>query len=320
MLPHRRRRAPAKENAIPTVGETGEFALIARIAARLAAPQPPLGPGDDAAVVPAPDGRVVATTDLLVEGRHFRFDWSTPIDVGYKAAAQNLADVAAMGARPTALLVGLSTPASLPVEAADGLADGLRLGALAGRALVVGGDIVRGEQLTLAVTALGDLQGVRPLVRSGARVGDLVVVAGKLGWSAAGLRLLTAGERTGPLVEAHRRPDPPYVLGPELARLGATSLIDVSDGLAADLAHIGTASGVGFELEAERLRALGADGVRDEELWSGGEDHALAGTLPAGLAGVLPPGVTVVGRVVEPPGVRVDGVVVTGGWDHFRED
>src|SRR3954468_20473411 len=114
-----------KEDAIPTVGESGEFALIARITARLAAPQPPLGPGDDAAVVPAPDGRVVATTDLLVEGRHFRLDWSTPIDVGYKAAAQNLADVAAMGARPTALLVGLSAPASTPVEVAEGFADGV---------------------------------------------------------------------------------------------------------------------------------------------------------------------------------------------------
>src|SRR4051794_24686163 len=172
------RLVPIKEDAIPTVGETGEFALIARITARLAAPQPPLGPGDDAAVLPAPDGRVVATTDLLVEGRHFRLDWSTPIDVGYKAAAQNLADVAAMGARPTALLVGLSAPASTPVEVAEGFADGLRLGALAGRALVVGGDIVRGDSLTLAVTALGDLQGLPPVLRSGARGGGLVIVGG----------------------------------------------------------------------------------------------------------------------------------------------
>jgi thiamine-monophosphate kinase len=262
----------------------------------------------------------VATTDLLVEGRHFRLDWSTPIDVGYKAAAQNLADVAAMGARPTALLVGLSAPPSLPVEVAEGFADGLRLGALAGRALVVGGDVVRGDSLTLAVTALGDLQGLRPVLRSGARVGDLVVVAGRLGWSAAGLRLLSAGERDGPLVDAHRRPDPPYALGPELARLGATSLIDVSDGLASDLGHIGTASGVGFALEVSRLRALGAPGVTDEELWSGGEDHALAGTVPVGLGDALPAGVAVVGRVVDEPGVRVDGELVAGGWDHFAAE
>jgi thiamine-monophosphate kinase len=260
---------------------------------------------------------VVASTDLLVEGRHFRFDWSSPVDVGYKAAAQNLADIAAMGARPSALLVGLSAPATLPLEVADGLADGLRLGALAGRAVVVGGDVVRGEQLTLAVTALGDLQGLSPVLRSGARVGDLVVVAGRLGWSAAGLGLLTAGERAGALVEAHRRPDPPYDLGPALGRLGATSLIDVSDGLAADLGHVARASGVGIELDLERLREFGAPGVTDEQLWSGGEDHALAGTVAAGFGTALPPGVRVVGRVVRGSGVRVDGRPVTGGWDHF---
>jgi thiamine-monophosphate kinase len=301
------------------VGETGEFALIARITSRLAAPLPPLGPGDDAAVVPAPDGRVVATTDLLVEGRHFRLDWSSPVDVGFKAAAQNLADIAAMGARPTALLVGLVAPSTLPLEVAEGFADGLRAGALAGRALVVGGDVVRGDAVMLSVTALGDLQGLAPVLRSGARTGDVVVAAGRLGWSAAGLRLLQDGLRSGVLVDAHRRPDPPYALGPELARLGATSMIDVSDGLAADLGHIAEASGVRLALDLERLRLLGSEGVRDEELWSGGEDHALAGTVPAALVEQLPPGVVVIGTVREGrPAVTVDGAVETGGWEHFR--
>jgi thiamine-monophosphate kinase len=264
---------------------------------------------------------VVATTDLLVEGRHFRLDWSSPVDVGVKAAAQNLADVAAMGARPTALLVGLVAPASLPLEVLDGLADGLRIGALAGRAVVVGGDIVRGEQLTLAVTALGDLQGARPLARSGAEVGDAVVVAGRLGWSAAGLRLLQAGERSGPLVDAHRRPAPPYAVGPALALLGATSLIDVSDGLAADLGHVAEASHVAMELSLAELRECGAPGVRDDELLRGGEDHALVGTVPAALVAQLPAGIRVVGRVVAGAGgVRVDGELVQGGWDHFSED
>lgn len=269
-------------------------------------------------MVPAPDGRVVVTTDLLVEGRHFRLDWSSPIDVGWKAAAQNLADIAAMGARPTALVVGLVAPPSLPVEVAEGFADGLRLGAVAGRALVVGGDVVRGDELMLSMTALGDLQGLRPVLRSGARAGDAVVVAGRLGWSAAGLRLLQAGERSGVLVDAHRRPDPPYPIGPELARLGATALIDVSDGLAADLGHVCEASRVGVDLDLAALRRLGTSGVLDEELWTGGEDHALAGTVPASLVEQLPPGVVVVGRVVEGrPEVRVDGRAVRGGWDHY---
>ena len=270
-------------------------------------------------MVPAPDGRVVATTDLLVEGRHFRLDWSSPVDVGYKAAAQNLADVAAMGARPTALLVGLVAPSTLAVEIAEGFADGLRAGAVAGRALVVGGDVVRGNEVVLSVTALGDLEGQEPVLRSGARPGHVVVVAGRLGWSAAGLRLLQDGVRSGRLVDAHRRPAPPYVLGPELARLGASSLIDVSDGLAADLGHIASASGVRLDLDLDRLRLLGTDGVRDEELWSGGEDHALAGTVPAEFVQQLPPAAVVVGTVrAGRPAVTVDGSPVTGGWDHYR--
>jgi thiamine-monophosphate kinase len=216
------------------------------------------------------------------------------------------------------LLVGLVAPPSLPVEVVDGIADGLRLGAVAGRALVVGGDVVRGDELMLSVTALGDLQGLRPVLRSGARPGDAVVVAGRLGWSAAGLRLLQAGERSGVLVDAHRRPDPPYGFGPELARLGASALIDVSDGLAADLGHVCEASHVSVALDLTALRRLGTEGVRDEELWTGGEDHALAGTVPAQLVEQLPPGVVVVGRVAGgPPSVRVDGEPVRGGWDHY---
>jgi thiamine-monophosphate kinase len=146
-----------------TATDTGEFALIARVVARLGTgPQVLLGPGDDAAVVAAPDGRVVATTDLLVEGVHFRRDWSSGYDVGRKAAAANLADVMAMGATGTALLVGLSAPPDLPVAWALALADGLRdEGALVG-AVVVGGDTTSGERVVVAVTALGDLDGLPP--------------------------------------------------------------------------------------------------------------------------------------------------------------
>ena len=288
-----------------TARDVGEFGLIARVVERLgSSPHVLLGPGDDAAVVAAPDGRVVATTDVLVEGVHFRRAWSSAYDVGRKAAAANLADVAAMGARGTALLVGLAAPADLPVEWALGLADGLRDEAAVVGAVVVGGDVVRSEVLVVSVTALGDLEGRAPVTRSGARAGDVVVLAGQLGRSAAGLRQLQEGATDGPLVDAHRRPTPPYDLGPILALAGATAMIDVSDGLLADAGHVAQASGVRLDLDAA-----------DELFLTGGEDHALLATLPADAA--LPGGCRVVGRVLDGSGVTVDGQARTGGWDHF---
>ncbi|GAA2092831.1 thiamine-phosphate kinase [Actinomadura alba] len=303
-----------------TIGDLGEFGLIARISQRLTqGPDVDLGPGDDAAIVRAPDGRVVATSDLLVEGRHFRPDWSSAYDVGRKAAAQNLADVAAMGARPTALLVGFAAPPETEVAWAEELTDGLRDECAVVGASVVGGDVVRAPLVVLAVTALGDLGGARPLTRSGARPGDRVAVRGRLGFAAAGLELLSA-ERTEPaeLIAAHRRPLPPYDAGPEAARLGATALLDVSDGLVQDLGHVAAASGVRIDLDTSSLpvpAVLGARGLR--HVLTGGEDHAFAGTFPAGVA--LPETWRVIGQVTEGTGLTVDGeAYATGGWDHFR--
>jgi thiamine-monophosphate kinase len=302
-----------------TLGGVGEFDLIARIRDLVGA-GPLVGVGDDAAVLAAPDGRVVATTDLLVEGRHFRLDWSTPYEVGRKAAAQNLADVCAMGARPTALLVGFGAPPSFPAEAALDVVRGLVDEARLCGAVVAGGDTVSSEHVVLAVTALGDLEGRTPVLRSGARPGDVLVVAGALGGAAAGLAALGAGRPD--LAGLHRVPEPPYEWGPRLADLGATSMIDVSDGLTGDLAHVARASGVGFEVDVAALprhdvvdevsRALGVDG----EAWvlGGGDDHALVATLPAAVGG-LP----VVGRVVEEPGIRWLGAgTVPASWEHFR--
>src|SRR4051812_17244393 len=170
-----------------TVAKAGEFGLIARITGRLPdGPATLLGPGDDAALVAVPDGRVVASTDVLVDGRHFRRDWSTARDIGHRAAAANLADIAAMGAVPTALLVALCTPADLDVSWAEELFDGLAEEAGPIGAAVVGGDISASPTLTIAVTALGDLQGRAPILRSGARPGDVVAVAGRIGYAAAG--------------------------------------------------------------------------------------------------------------------------------------
>ncbi|MQA27967.1 MAG: thiamine-phosphate kinase [Micromonosporaceae bacterium] len=311
-----------------TIGETGEFGLISRIIARtVAGPACLLGPGDDAAVVAAPDGRVAASTDVLVEGRHFRRDWSTAVDVGRRAAAANLADIAAMGAVPTALLVALCAPPDLEVRWAEQLADGLNDECALVGASVVGGDISSSPTLTIAVTALGDLRGGEPVRRSGARPGDVVAVAGRLGWAAAGHTILSRGFRSPrKLVEAHRRPEPPYAAGPAGARLGATSMIDISDGLVADLGHLCEASGVAIELTrdacevppqmSDAAAALGVDPY--DWVLAGGDDHALAATFPANadLTGEW----RVIGRVRDGSGVTVDGKLYegAGGWAHFR--
>ncbi len=179
-----------------TVGDLGEFGLIAAIAARLPrGGRTVIGIGDDAAVLATPDGRVVATTDLLVEARHFRRDWSAPADIGGKAAARNLADVAAMGATPVALLVGLATPADLPVAWAQDLVSGIVAECARTGATVVGGDVSSADTIMLAVTALGDLAGREPVTRAGARPGDLLAVAGVLGH--CGGRPGAAGRRAG---------------------------------------------------------------------------------------------------------------------------
>ncbi|MEU5720580.1 thiamine-phosphate kinase [Micromonospora sp. NPDC047738] len=311
-----------------TVAGVGEFGLIDRVTARLTQGESCLlGPGDDAAVVAAPDRRVVASTDVLVEGRHFRRDWSGARDVGHRAAAANLADIAAMGATPTALLVALCIPAELDTSWAEELADGLGAEAALVGAGVVGGDMSSSPVITIAVTALGDLGDRPPVVRSGARPGDVVALAGRTGWAGAGYTVLSRGFRTPRLlVEAYRRPEVPYAAGPEAARHGATAMIDVSDGLLADLGHVARASGVAidltrdaFEVPRQMRDAAQALGV-DPYSWilAGGEDHALAATFPA--AATLPAGWRPIGQVTEGAGVTVDGAAYEGptGWDHFR--
>jgi thiamine-monophosphate kinase len=286
-----------------------------------------LGPGDDAAVVTAPDGRVVVSTDLLVEGRHFRRDWSAAEDVGHKAAARAFSDIAAMGAVPTALLVGFAAPATLELAWVDGLMTGLRDESAQVDAAIVGGDVTAAEQVTIALTALGDLEDRAPVTLSGASVGDVVAVCGRLGWAAAGFAVLGRGFRSPvQVVAAHRRPEPPYFEGPRAASLGATSMTDVSDGLVADLGHIAEASGVRIDLKAaavqipDRLREVGAALNVDPLVWAlaGGDDYALAATFPARTE--LPDPWQVVGMVAEGEGVRVDGRRwPVGGHEHFRE-
>lgn len=298
-----------------TVADIGEFGVIARAVQGRTQPSTTLlGPGDDAAVIAATDARVVATTDVLVEGVHFRLDWSSAEQVGRKAIAQNAADIAAMGAHTTSFLVGLCCPASTPVAVIDGLTHGMWAEASALGAGIVGGDVVRADALVVSVTALGDLAGRPPITRAGAQEGDLVGLAGRLGWSAAGLAVLRRGFRApAVVVSAHRVPEPPYAAALAAAQAGATSMIDISDGLLADLGHVAGASGVAMELRRSTLspppRLVEVGSVLGVDPWSwvltGGEDHAFAATFPA--AQRLPEGWMVIGSVQSGSGVRVDG-------------
>ncbi len=324
------------------VADLDESDLLARVFPLLpASTHRLLGPGDDAAVLGAPDGRVVVSCDVLVEGHHFRREWSTGRDVGARAAAQNLADIAAMGARPTALVVGLVLPGSTEVAWVEDLARGLAAFCGPYGVGVEGGDLSGGEQIVVAVTVLGDLAGVAPVRRSGARPGDVVAHAGGLGWSAAGLAVLEAGgdgSERGPdavaAVAVHRRPTPPLELGASAALSGATAMIDVSDGLVRDTGRIAGASGLVIDLDrgaltgpVAALAGLGAHLDVDPWTWvlGGGEDHGLLATFPPGVE--LPEGFTGLGVAraasgsgVDVPGaVLLDGAPVSGaeGWDHF---
>lgn len=316
---------------VEQVSDVGEFGLIDRVNdASGTHGRVLVGPGDDAAHVRTLDGTYLVSTDLLVEGRHFRRDWSTALQVGRKAAAANLSDINAMGGVASALTVGLAVPASTPSAWVVELAKGFEEEASRVGAHVVGGDMTSADVVVISVTVLGDA--VRPVRRDGALPGDVVAVAGRLGWSAAGLAALSRGFRSPrAAVEAHRCPEPPYAAGPAAAKAGATAMIDVSDGLLGDLGHVARASDVVIDVDTSALSidepvatvadALGADPV--SMVLTGGEDFALAATFS--IEAVLPPGWTVVGsvrdrRTDEDAGVLVDSAAWEGdtGWQHWR--
>ena len=312
-----------------TVADLGEFGLIAALQSRLkTAPAVDLPSGDDAAVLRLGSDRLVVSTDMLVQDRHFRLEWSPPEDIGHKAAAQNFADLAAMGARPVALTAAIAMPPETPAEWVLAVVDGMVAEAADLGSAVVGGDVTRGSVITLCVTALGVPAGSRLVRRNGAHPGDVVAVCGRLGWAAAGLAVLGRGFRSPRVVvDAHRRPQPPYSAGALAAAAGATAMIDVSDGLLADLGHIAHASGVQIVLDTDALpiddqiRETASAFNADPLGWviAGGDDHALAATFPAGT--VLPAGFVAIGEVVEGSGVEVPGYRHIGspGFDHFRD-
>jgi thiamine-monophosphate kinase len=326
----------------------GERAALARILPRFSRAEALLGPGDDAAMLAAPDGRVLLSTDAMIEGPDFRRAWSTPFELGWKAVATNLADIAAMGARPTGLLVALAAPGSTPVADLEGIADGMAAACdrLAPGVGVVGGDLTRSPVLSLALTVTGSADGRDPVLRSGARPGDTVAYSGRLGLAAAGLRLLFAvGEEDAAAIADLRRdrpgllaeqlaPRPPIGDGVLAAAAGATAMLDVSDGLLLDATRIAEASGVVLDLDRAALAgeadavaaASGPDGLAARVpalpphealglVLGGGEDHGLLACFP----GEVPASFRVLGTVrAGAAGVRIDGEPVDpSGWDSF---
>lgn len=318
-----------------TLADLGEDGVLAELFPLLpAGPEALLGPGDDAAVVAAPDNRVVVTTDVLVADRHFRMDWATGADVGWRAAAANLADVAAMGGRPTGLVVALVAPPTTAVAWVKDFAVGLAEACSRYGGGVLGGDLSSGDRVVVSVTAFGDLAGRPPVRRDGARPGDVVAQAGVCGRSAAGLAALERGlgdhELVVPVVASYLRPEPPVAAGVLAAKRGASAMLDVSDGLLRDAGRLAGASGVVLDLDTgalhEDLSAVaGVAGLLGADPWvwllSGGEDHGLLATFPH----EPPAPFRVLGRVLAATTHTAGTVLLDGavhqlgspGWDHF---
>ncbi|WIY83637.1 thiamine-phosphate kinase [Propionimicrobium sp. PCR01-08-3] len=314
-----------------TVGELGEFPLINLVTRNLSLPPAvSLGPGDDCAAYLI-NGSALTTTDMLIEGVHFRRNWSSAADIGHKSVAVNLADIEAMGGTPIAMVISLGLPADLPVTWVREFMTGVREEAELGEVALVGGDMTAARDISISVTVIGETGGRTPVLRSGAKPGNVVAVRGRLGWAAAGLAALARGFRSPrAAVDAQRMPHVPYGAGRQAADAGATAMLDVSDGLLADLGHIAEASSVTIDLDSSRFTiadpvqavasALNADPLGF--VLGGGEDHAMAATFEPGD---VPEDWDVIGVVHEldeeaGPCVLVDGKQWEGdqGWTHFR--
>lgn len=331
-----------------TVAELSEGELLARIFPRLHhSSSVLLGPGDDAAIVAAPDGRTLISIDTQTQDQDFRLEWNngyrtTGYDVGWKSAAQNLSDINAMGGTAVSLVMSLTMPPGTPVQWVEDFADGLTAGIVglgAGDCSVAGGDLGRGSEIAVTVAVVGTMHGLPAVLRSGARPGDTLALAGTVGRAAAGLALLESAIPVGRLDPAQRalmdsqcRPQPPLAAGPQGARAGASAMMDVSDGLLRDGARLAEASGVALDLDPIALKALatpleaasallGCDPM--DWILGGGEDHGLLATFPANVQ--LPSGFTAIGSIQavaegQHSGVRIAGMPAnTVGWDHFAD-
>ncbi len=313
----------------PTVFELGEVAALKQAVKNFRKVETTLvGSGDDAAVVAVSDGRFVVTTDTMVEGHDFRTEFSSGYDLGFKAVASNVADVAAMGAKPIALVVAMVIPKQTKVSWLEDFARGLQAGCdeLAPDCEIVGGDLASGDQIVIAVTAHGELAGANPVLRSTAEAGDIVALAGTLGRAACGLDLLlhedtSLAKAYDEWVAIQLRPTPPIQLGAQAAST-ASAMMDVSDSLALDCNRLANASAISIELDRSKLEGYAAvlelaalsmtardDIQRNPMDWVlyGGEDHALLATFPPSAE--IPRGFKAIGKVLE----RSDAAVLLSG-------
>jgi thiamine-monophosphate kinase len=269
-----------------------------------------VGIGDDAAVVAKPQAPIALSTDMAIEGTHFTREWSSLFEIGAKITAANLADIYAMGGRPTYLLVAAGIPENYSVEDVRELAMGIADEAKKVGAVVVGGDLARSRDLIISISVYGEV--ITPLLRSGAKVGDVVAVSQIPGESAYGLSLLQNGvhdERTA----AHRRPQVDYVKISAINPDATHALSDISDGLISELGHISEASGVGISIDSNLLFA-GSEESHKSFILHGGEDHHFVGTFPD----EIPDGWIAIGKVISGNGVSVDGQSSHHeGFSHF---
>jgi thiamine-monophosphate kinase len=310
-----------------------EFDLIDAFVAQFPRLPSPAGPGDDAAVLPASRRPGIVTTDAVVEGVHFTrraFSWG---DVGHKALAVNLSDVAAMGAEPTWMTVALGLPRDVGARELRPLGRGMAALARVHRVKLVGGNVTSADALSVTVTVAGELPGA-PLLRSGGRPGDRLYLSGPVGDAAAGLEVLQAGERgraVAALIAAQRRPAP-HLAFARVARRFASAGLDVSDGLAQDLGHVCRASRVGADLEAAAIPLSAAAsawaGARALQLGlRGGEDYVLLVAVPPRRTAAFERALAKAGLAAHPigalsatPGLRLDGHALHGplGFQHRR--
>jgi thiamine-monophosphate kinase len=295
-------------------GEAGFLAAVAKVFTRRQSDFPDLlvGIGDDAAVINSAGKKIVLTTDLAVEGVHFRRDWSTYFQIGQRVATANLADVIAMGARPTFLLVGVVLPRDITLAEVGELAAGIESKAAQAHALVIGGDISRGPALMISITALGAAE--RIVTRAGARPGDLIAISGYTGRSMAGYHSLINGDAASEFVSQYLAPVIDFKLATAALSCDVGAMCDVSDGLVSELTHISLASNVAAILQPDIWPALP---VSEFEFLNGGEDHILLATF----AGEVPLGWIRVGVIESGGGVYIEreerAPIAHKGFSHF---